>query len=124
MKNNKPKRIQKQIYDYLWISKRLLFLIEKNLLVIGEPVLKVQHCDQDYISETQLEAEDMLPTLTETVTMNFIQRLPTTPKDHSTFIDYACHAIERIVAYKLKLDMNDCISHFKIEYEKDMFNKI
>lgn len=122
MKNTKPKRVQKQVYDYLWITKRLLFLIEKNLLVIGEPVLKVQYCDEDYINETQLEAEDLLPTLTENVTMNFIRRLPTHPKDHNTFIDYACHTIEKLVAYKLKLDSNDCIEYFKIEYEKNHTN--
>ena len=46
MKSMKQKRIQKQEYDYLWIAKRLILLLENDLLIIGEPMLKVMHCDE------------------------------------------------------------------------------
>lgn len=124
MKSIKPKRIYKQSYDYLWISKRLTFLLDKDLLAIGEPVLKIQYCDEDYISESTLEAEEAMQCLSESLLMNFIKKLPTVPKDHITFVDYACYAIEKIIIHKLKLESNECISHFKIEYEKNMPNQI
>jgi transcriptional regulator with XRE-family HTH domain len=55
---------------------------------------------------------------------DFIKKLPTVPKDHITFVDYACYAIEKIIIHKLKLESNECISHFKVEYEKNMPNQI
>ena len=124
MKSMKQKRIYKQEYDYLWISKRLILLLENDLLIIGDPILKVMHCDEDYISESLSEAEEIVQSLTDSLLMNFIKKLPTVPKDHISFVDYACHAIEKIIIHRLKLDSNECISHFKIEYEKNMPNKI
>ena len=122
MKSIKRKRIYKQEYDYLWISKRLVLLLENDLLIVGNPILKVMHCDEDYISESLAEAEEIMQSLTDSLLMNFIKKLPTVPKDHISFVDYACYAIEKIITYKLKLDSNECISHFKIEYEKNMLN--
>ena len=122
MKSIKRKRIYKQEYDYLWISKRLVLLLENDLLIVGNPILKVMHCDEDYISESLAEAEEIMQSLTDSLLMNFIKKLPTVPKDHISFVDYACYAIEKIITYTLKLDSNECISHFKIEYEKNMLN--
>ena len=122
MKSIKQKRIYKQQYDYLWISKRLLMLLENNILMIGEPVLKIHYCNEDFLIESKREAEELMQSLSEKVVMQFINKLPTVPKEHTSFIDYACYAIEKIVIHKLKLTSNECISHFKIEYEKNMRN--
>lgn len=124
MKKINNKRSYKQQYDYLWISKRIVFLLEKELLYIGEPVLKVNYCDEYYLSEFKREGEEFIQSLSETVMMQFINKLPTVPKDHISFIDYACYAVEKLIIHKLRLTSNDCISHFKIEYEKNMSNKI
>jgi hypothetical protein len=124
MKKINNKRSYKQQYDYLWISKRIVFLLEKELLYIGEPVLKVNYCDEYYLSEFKREGEEFIQSLSETVMMQFINKLPTVPKDHISFIDYACYAVEKLIIHKLKLASNECISHFNIEYEKNMSNKI
>lgn len=112
----------KQEYDYLWIAKRLEFLIENELVYVGEAQLKINYCDQYYVNELQAEAEELLQTLAPTMIMNYIKNLPYLPKDFKYFIDYAKEALSELITLKLKLHNDECVSHFKIEYEKDMLN--
>ena len=114
--------MHKQTYDYLWIAKRLEFLIEKELVYVSTPVLKIKYCDQEYVNELSIEAIETFETLTSGLIMNFIKKLPTLPKDFESFTLYACDALQHLLTNKMKLYQDECISHFKIEYEKNMRN--
>lgn len=112
----------KQSYDYLWIAKRLEFLVEKELVYVANPLLKIKYCDQEYINEMQIEAIETLESLTSSSIMNYIKGLPLLPKDFPSFKMYACDALQHVLTNRMKLHQDECISHFKIQYEENMRN--
>lgn len=109
-------------YNYLHIAKRLRQCVDLNLFHIGEPVLKLVHCDEDYLLELLTEAEEIIDSMDSNLIMSCIKKLPTLPKDFPKFKDYVCYSIQEILRLKMKLDDDECVSYFKIVYEKNNAN--
>ena len=107
-------------YDYKWIAMRLEFLIENSMVYIDRPSLKIKYCDEEYLISMTEEANEVLETFTVYYIKTHIQRFSYLPKDFPKFSDYAKQTISDLVSQKLKLIEDECISHFKIAYEKDM----
>lgn len=109
-------------YNYLQISKRLHQCIQLELCYVGEPVLKLIHCEQDYLNEMVEIANETFDGLTPNLIMSSIKLLPMLPKDFQTFPDYVCYSLKELLIIKMKLVDDECISHFEIEYEKNHTN--
>lgn len=109
-------------YNYLHISKRLHQCITFEFCIVGEPVLKLIHCDEEYLAEITKEVEELFDSLTPSMIMNYIKKLPLLPKDFPKFSDYVCYSLQELITLKMKLENDECISHFKIDYEKNHTN--
>ncbi|MEY2869792.1 MAG: hypothetical protein RIR01_2294 [Bacteroidota bacterium] len=109
-------------YNYLHISKRIHQCVQLELYYVGEPVLKLIHCDQEYLNEMVERANELFDSLTPSLIMSAIKLLPLLPKDFPKFHDYICYSLKELLIIKMKLVDDECISHFEIEYEKNHTN--
>jgi len=111
MRKPKPK------YDSLHWSKRILLLVEHDRFCVGEAVIKIDYCDQEYVNELHEQAEELLDGLTIHDIKNFIAFLDVNLLDYHSFTEYATDILEKLIVQKLKLYEDECVEYFKIEHE-------
>lgn len=105
----------KHPYDSMWISKRVVTLICNERVHVGEPQLKVKHCDQEYINELIPEAYEILELIDEVMLKNFLSANNMDINEYETFVEYACDIVKNYLARKMKLYNDPYVSYFVIK---------
>lgn len=106
----------KKLYDNPWISKRIIFLIDHKRLEASDLILKVTHCDPEYIDEVLDEANEIIEHLTYKKLVGYFSGSDIDKTNYHTFITYACAVLQEFVFRKMKLKDDSYIESVVIKH--------